>query len=438
LWFLEEGAMLTAEENERLTRVGAGTPMGELLRRYWHPVAATSQLHDHATLPVRLMGENLVLYKDRQGDYGLIGDRCPHRNVNLIYGIPDQEGLRCPYHGWLFNHEGRCLEQPYEKAEDPTESFKHKIRTTAYPVQELGGLIFAYLGPEPAPLLPRWDLLVWDHVYRDIGMCVIPCNWLQIMENSVDPLHVEWLHGHFANYVWERLEQPERMKSITAHELIGFDVFEHGIIKRRLLAGETKDDVNWKFGHPLVFPNLLKVGGFQYRVPMDDTHTLHIWYYTYAPPDGTKVSKDEPVPFYQVPVPDMQPGGLPDWAQLDFTAGQDIVMWCTQGDITDRSQENLGRSDKGLILYRQLLRDNIEKVQRGEDPMNVIRDPEKNANLELPTEESAGSRREFVGAGARGLLSSAGAAGGASKFSPILNRVEGASAVTAAQVLDQA
>jgi 5,5'-dehydrodivanillate O-demethylase len=171
---------------------------------------------------------------------------------------------------------------------------------------------------------------------------------------------------------------------------------------------------------------------------MDDTHTLHIWYYTYAPPDGTRVSKDEPVPFYQVPVPDMQPGGLPDWAQLDFTAGQDIVMWCTQGDITDRSQENLGRSDKGLILYRQLLRDNLEKVQRGEDPMNVIRDPEKNATLELPTEESAGSRREFVGAGARGLLSSAGAAGGASKFSPILNRVAGASAVTAAQVLDKA
>ncbi len=232
---MEEGTVLTVEENERLTRVGPGTPMGHLMRRYWQPIVAVSQMETHATRPIRLLGENLVLYKDRQGRLGLIGDRCPHRKVNMIYGIPDEEGLRCPYHGWLFNHEGRCLEQPYEKAEDPAELFKDKVCTTAYPVQELGGLIFAYLGPEPVPLLPRWDLLVWDNVYRDIGMAVLPCNWLQIMENSVDPVHAEWLHGHFVNYVWERLEQPERIRHIPAHELIGFDVFEYGIIKRRIL-----------------------------------------------------------------------------------------------------------------------------------------------------------------------------------------------------------
>ena len=128
--------MLTAEENERLTRVGPGTPMGALMRRYWQPIAAVSQMEHHSTRPVRLLGENLVLFKDRQGRFGLIGDRCPHRNVNMIYGIPHDEGLRCPYHGWLFNHAGRCLEQPYEKAEDPQETFKEKVCTTAYPVQE--------------------------------------------------------------------------------------------------------------------------------------------------------------------------------------------------------------------------------------------------------------------------------------------------------------
>ncbi|MCH8351500.1 MAG: Rieske 2Fe-2S domain-containing protein [Chloroflexi bacterium] len=427
--------MLTAEENERLTRVGPGTPMGNLMRRYWQPIAAMSQLEDRATRPIRLLGENLVLYKDRRGRLGLIGDQCPHRKVNMVYGIPEDEGLRCPYHGWLFNHEGRCLEQPYEKAEDPFEAFKDKVTTTAYPVQELGGLVFAYLGPEPAPLLPRWDLLVWDNVYRDIGMAVLPCNYLQIMENSVDPVHAEWLHGHFANYVWEQLGQTDRIRPIPAHQMIGFDEFEYGIIKRRILEGQTEDDVNWKLGHPLVFPNLLKVGGFQYRVPIDDYQTLHIWYYTYAPPAGTHVPENEPIPFYQVPVPELSEGGLPDWSYLDFTAGQDIVMWYTQGAIADRTSESLGRSDKGLILYRQQLMDNIAKVERGEDPMNVFRDPGENEYLRLPTEESEGTRRMGATGQLGRMASSAGAAGGATKFSPVLNRGDGATAVTAEEVL---
>ena len=169
--------MLTAEENERLTRVGPGTPMGALMRRYWQPIAALSQMQDNATRPIRLLGENLVLYKDRSGQLGLIADRCPHRNVNMIYGIPEEEGLRCPYHGWLFNHEGRCLDQPYERAEDPTESFKDKVCITSYPVQELGGLIFAYLGPDPAPLLPRWRLLPFRaKVTYWLPSCGVPCS----------------------------------------------------------------------------------------------------------------------------------------------------------------------------------------------------------------------------------------------------------------------
>ena len=278
--------MLTKEENARLTLVDAGTPMGELMRRYWHPIAAVSQLDENPTKAVKLLGESLTLYKDRSGNLGLIGDRCPHRNVNLLYGIPEQEGLRCPYHGWLFNHKGQCIEQPYEQAEDPNSNFKDKIHIKSYPVQQAGGLIFAYLGPQPAPELPRWDLLVWDNVYRDIGFCVVPCNWLQIMENSVDPVHAEWLHGVFANYVWERLGQPERAKRIPPHKKIGFDIYEYGILKRRVLEGDTEENPNWKNGHPLVFPHLLKVGGFQWRIPIDDEHTLHIWHHAYQPPPG--------------------------------------------------------------------------------------------------------------------------------------------------------
>ncbi|HEX3245101.1 MAG TPA: Rieske 2Fe-2S domain-containing protein, partial [Chloroflexota bacterium] len=138
--------MLTKEQNERLTRVGPGTPLGTLLRRYWWPVAGVAELVDRPTKPVRLMGEDLVLYKDRRGRYGLLGQRCAHRSVDLKYGIPEEEGLRCPYHGWLYDATGQCLEQP---AEEPDSTFYQRVQTPAYPVEELGGLIFAYLGPGP-------------------------------------------------------------------------------------------------------------------------------------------------------------------------------------------------------------------------------------------------------------------------------------------------
>src|SRR5439155_25944694 len=135
---------MLVEENERLARVGPGTPMGELLRRYWHPIAVTSQFLNHGTKPVRLLGENLVLYRDRGGKLGLVGERCPHRRAGMVFGIPEQEGLRCAYHGWRYTETGQCVEQPYEETEDPGSTFKERIRIAAYPVQEMGGLIFAY------------------------------------------------------------------------------------------------------------------------------------------------------------------------------------------------------------------------------------------------------------------------------------------------------
>ena len=191
--------MLKVTENERLTRVGPGTPMGELMRRYWHPIAAMAELDDNPVKPVTLLGESLVLYRDRQGRLGLIGDTCPHRRASMVYGVPEDEGLRCPYHGWLFSETGQCLEMP---AEAPDSTFPRRVKMAGYPVQDLCGLIFAYLGPEPVPLLPRWDMFVWDHVLRDIGSTIIPCNWLQIMENSLDPVHVEWLHGRLPIMCW--------------------------------------------------------------------------------------------------------------------------------------------------------------------------------------------------------------------------------------------
>jgi 5,5'-dehydrodivanillate O-demethylase len=180
--------MISAEENVRITRVGRGTPAGELLRRYWHPIAGVSELADRWTMPMKLLGEDLVLYKDRGGRFGLIAEACPHRRASMQYGIPEADGIRCPYHGWKFDGTGRCLEMPNEPE---GSTFAERTQTDGYPVQELGGMLFAYLGPQPAPLLPRLDGFVVPDTIRMCGKAVVPCNWLQIMENSLDPVHTE-------------------------------------------------------------------------------------------------------------------------------------------------------------------------------------------------------------------------------------------------------
>src|SRR6266700_2742387 len=185
--------MLSTTANERLARVGAGTPGGELLRRYWIPIAPYAQLLEDPVRSVRVLGEDLVLFKDRRGDLGLIGNHCLHRGTDLRWGIPDDAGLRCPYHGWLYGADGHCLDTPLEAAGD---GFKDRLQIKAYPVRELGGLVFAYLGPQPAPLLPNWDLFVWPNTVRQIGVTVLDCNWLQCQENTGDPTHNVWLHGH--------------------------------------------------------------------------------------------------------------------------------------------------------------------------------------------------------------------------------------------------
>src|SRR5437588_10743113 len=198
--------MLTREMNARLTQVGPGTPAGELLRRYWWPIASLGELDAEPVLAVKLLDENLALYRGEAGGLGLVAQRCPHRGASLAYGIPEQDGLRCPYHGWKFSPSGQCLEQP---AEPEDSTFKDRVRIPAYPVQELGGLIWAYLGPEPAPLLPRFDLFVRDDVEREIGITRLPCNWLQVMENSLDPVHLEYLHSKYMNYVYRRAGKQE-------------------------------------------------------------------------------------------------------------------------------------------------------------------------------------------------------------------------------------
>ncbi len=409
--------MLSIEENERLTQVGPGTPMGDLLRRYWYPIAASSEMMDHPTKLIKILGESLVLFRDRRGHLGLIGDTCLHRRVSMVYGIPEDDGLRCPYHGWKYDGAGKCIEMP---AEPPESVFKDKICMPSYPVEELGGMIFAYLGPEPVPLLPRWEVFVRKDALRDIGVAEVPCNWLQIMENSVDPVHVEWLHQYFNNYVLERVGKKDLQRPALRHEKIGFEVFEHGIIKRRVLEGETEDNEDWKTGHPVLFPHILVAGStrrttFQIRVPVDDTRTMHWWYTCYVKRPGVDTGPEEKIPFYRVPVPTLDENGQPDWQTLDFNnGGQDMVAWYSQGPITDRTLEHLGESDQGVIAYRKLLREQLEKSARGEDPMNVFRDAAKNVSIKVQLEEAKL-------AGGKYNRDTNRRQGGATRFSPVLD-----------------
>jgi len=387
--------VLTPEHQELLTRVGPGTPMGELLRRYWLPVAGSCEVPAGGrAVPVRLLGEDLALFRTSGGEPGLVDARCPHRGTSLAYGFADDGALRCPYHGWRFDRTGRCVEIP-----DPggPASLQERAGTRAYPVRELGGLVFAYLGPAPPPVLPRYDLFAWDGVLRDIGRAVVPCNWLQIMENSVDPVHVEWLHGHHLAAVRAETGRPAPARYRRHHTDIDFELFEHGILKRRVVEGGTREDDDWRVGHPLVFPLMVRVGAhrqhrFQIRVPMDDTHTLHLWYSCYLPAPGAAPVEQDEIPVYDVPFRDDR-GFV-----LDFVDGGDIMTWVAQGPVADRTRELLTATDQGVVLLRRLLLEQIERVRQGHDPIGVRRprggDVSDDGVIELPQE------REKYGDGA--------------------------------------
>jgi 5,5'-dehydrodivanillate O-demethylase len=404
--------MLTRAENEALTKIGPGTPGGDLLRRYWHVVAAASELTEaHPVKAVKILDEELAVFRmppvagETEERYGLVSDRCPHRQTLLVHGLVDPTGIRCIYHGWKFSPGGACLEQP---AEGPNSTFKDKVRIAGYSVQKLAGLLFAYLGPAPAPLLPRWDVLVREDGRRwGVIESLIDCNWFQAMENSVDPAHLYWLHGSLGTGRSPRggeryasLGLPEEFEE--EHDFIRF---RYGIQKKRVVPGKTPGSPPLAEEHPLVFPaslrlvvavgNIAKQGyaaaenitpeeaklgyvhSMQFRTPVDDAHTMHYNVF-FLPSDVVRTPADSDPPYEVCPFKN------PDGSyNLDFVTAQDTLAWEAQGAITDRSKEHLGTSDRGLIVLRKLLEEQIEIVRSGGDPIGVIRDPQENDTIDL-------------------------------------------------------
>lgn len=384
--------MLSAERNSRLTQVDAGTPMGELLRRYWWPIALSADLIAPDLRKVRLLGEDLVLYRLTDGSVHLLEDRCPHRGAALSYGIVEHDGLRCPYHGWLFDGGGTCLAQP---GEPEGSTFAHRVRATAYAARELGGLIFAYLGPGPAPILPRYDLFCWEDAIRDIGYAVVPCNFVQIMENAVDLDHVAWLHGRYSEWLAERgrgVRIPATFAKLNRE--VAFEEFEHGILMRRRLDGQDRGADDWSVGHPLIFPHMLRLGGggsshFHLRVPIDNENTRVLWYTAWRP-GGLPVPEPGPISSFEVP------WRWPDGEfRVDHVEGQDIMAWVTQGRIADRTREHLGAVDRGVILLRRMYFQAMSEVAAGRDPLGVHRGADE--IIDIPQEqEKFGSGIDFV------------------------------------------
>jgi 5,5'-dehydrodivanillate O-demethylase len=381
--------MLDPTENERLARVGPGTPGGELLRRYWHPVAAVGELTaEKPKKRVRLLGEDLVLYRDGKGRLGLVEEHCPHRSASLYYGFVEDDGLRCCYHGWKFDQSGACLEMPFEPDETP---LLKSVRAKTYTVEELSGLVFAYMGPQPAPLLPRWDALVRDDVERIIHILPeLECNWLQVMENSVDPTHTYYLHAHSLAL------QGKDIGAFHYRDIKGLDFSVAkeanwcGVIKKRVYEGESLED---NIGHPVIFPNILLLPPhpnimMHFRVPVDDTHT-QIFRCQYTPSeDGSPVHQDS-VPIIHTPDFTDEDGEY----HFKTFGSQDAMAWETQGAITDRARENLGSADRGVAYYRRLLREQIESVEKGEDPLGVIRDPALNERIVIDLSSQQGEFR---------------------------------------------
>jgi 5,5'-dehydrodivanillate O-demethylase len=366
--------MLSNEENQLLTRVGPGTPCGEMLRRYWWPVAFTEHVKARGRpAKARLLGEDFVVFRDGGGRLGLLALHCSHRGTSLEFGRVEDRGIRCCYHGWLYDVSGRCLEQPAEPADS---TFKDRIRHPAFKVQDLGGFVFAYIGPEPAPLLPRYDLLLEEGGERVIGAGTEYCNWLQRAENSVDQTHLIALHA--PEYPQMALQRPE----------IGWKKTAYGAKITMRVPGVSKPKLShWIFPshtrHTTARKGRLPDHAIRFRVPTDDTRTATFWL-RFTPYDED--NRGKPFALKNNGFDDDRPGV---YARVDdgwwgiASRDQDRAAQESQGEIYDRSQEHLGASDQGVILLRNRVKESIDAVGQGKDPFWILRDPERNQRIDF-------------------------------------------------------
>ncbi|MAC79980.1 MAG: ring-hydroxylating oxygenase subunit alpha [Rhodobacteraceae bacterium] len=388
--------MISAELNDTITRVGPKSKAGAVLRRYWQPAALSDELAgNRPVVPVRLMGEDLVLFRDEDGQLGLIQRHCPHRGADMCFGRLEDNGLRCPFHGWHFNRDGQCVEQP---AEPDGSKMHEQIKATSYPVQERNGIVFAYMGPGEPPDFPEFDCFRAPdtHVFAFKGLW--ECNWLQAMEVGIDPAHASFLH-RFLEDEDTRESYGKQFRDKAANTDIPMtkllrdyprpeiqvDETDFGLrltALRHMEDGRTHVRItNQIFPEAICIPMSREMTITQWHVPIDDENCY--WYSMFT-------SFGEPVNKELMREQRLKEHRLPDYAPLKnkrnnygydpeeqgtqtYTGmGMDINVhdqWAVEsmGAIQDRTQEHLGKSDVGLIRYRRLLRAAIDALEKGDE-----------------------------------------------------------------------
>lgn len=412
---------MSKEDNRRLTQVRAGTEMGDLLRRYWWAVGTSADVKDKPTF-VRVLGEDLVLFRDGQGRPGLVGAFCSHRRANLCLGHVERDGLRCRYHGWKYDVEGNLLRAPGEPSgSELYKSVKHK----AYRCQELGGIVFAYMGPDPAPLLPRYDFLAapGERYVAIIGFS--KCHWLQNVENGMDPYHASFTHGE----TWDDLNTgPSFLEFIETDIGIGYHTFQptemDGVYLRRehhlvmpgisvgaggLLRGTlAKGGGGMEGGLSNLKAHIKLPTSARFTTPMDETSAM-MTRINWKPADSPVEFKREPHPnigswksYDFEPYKEQKAAGTNfptlgyDWASTIDT--QDAIVLDSLPVITDRENENLSEIDRGMVQFRNMHFRAMDDVKAGRDPMGVIRDPKQNEIVTVTATEEIMTKDQFMAA----------------------------------------
>jgi phenylpropionate dioxygenase-like ring-hydroxylating dioxygenase large terminal subunit len=393
--------MLTQEENDLLTRTGPGTPGGELLRRYWQPVALAEELPPGgAPLPVRILGEDLVLFRDDQGRPGLLGIHCSHRGADLSYGRLEDGGLRCIYHGWLYDVHGRCLEQPGEPAVGTRHAspLHERIRHPAYPCREDGGLILTYMGPGEPPLLTPYEFLEAPVGRRFATKDFRDCSYLQGNEGNIDPQHLGLLH-------WTAASPPTSAPYYHAHgpkPIIEVEETDFGV---RLFTMVPFDPAkNYVKITNFILPNLgafegssferLDGYGVNWHVPIDDTHH---WVYTLffdrqrsLDREAAERVRPQTTPSYQRTrtranryLQDREAMKVDSFAGLATAFGEQDACVIEARPVQDRTREQLGANDRAIIASRVLLLKALRAIQDGRDPPHVFRRPPANGESNI-------------------------------------------------------
>ena len=382
--------MLSKEDNELLTRTNAGTPAGDLMRRYWIPALLSEEIPapDCPPARVKLLGEELVAFRDTQGRIGLIGEHCAHRGTSLFFGRNEECGLRCIYHGWKYDVEGNVLDTP---AEPGNSDFRKKMRHTAYPTHEANGVIYAYLGArEKMPLFPNYEWIQVPLEFTYVTKCLLECNYLQGLEGECDSSHLSFLHRAFTN------ERNQAMYKSDTSPVYETEDADFGV---RLIATRSSDNQHYVRFSAFVMPvygcvpagrPTNELDGYEIHtyVPADDTHC---WRYDIGFRRDRAVRDDEVHRRKQINpdyskirnarnnyLQDRQMQKAVNFTGIEDFLNHDACATESMGAIFDRSKEHLGVSDKAVIAVRKRLLNSIKELQQGNEPPHLVLKAERN------------------------------------------------------------